>query len=69
MNRSTLLMLLAAALPPITENPNLYAEELGWKNPAERYLQAHTAYADASCPIPEDGIEPFVHFAREPKEC
>ena len=60
---------MRATLPSIADTPNLYAEEAGLKNPAERYLQAHTAYADASCPIPEDGIEPFVHFAREPKEC
>lgn len=65
MNRSILLILLAVALPPITENPNLYAEDPGWKNPAERYLQAHEAYADASCPISEDGIDHFVYFARD----
>lgn len=37
----------------------------GWTNPAEQYLDAHTAYDRATCPIPEDGIQHFVYFARD----
>lgn len=36
-----------------------------WDNPADRYLDAWQAYADASCPIGEDGIRHFVYFARD----
>ena len=34
-------------------------------NPAERYLTAHEAYADATCPIPVTDIAHFVYFARD----
>ncbi len=36
-----------------------------WDNPADRYLDAHRAYVDATCPLPEDGIRHFVYFARD----
>ncbi|MEL6573986.1 MAG: hypothetical protein AAFQ64_20250 [Pseudomonadota bacterium] len=36
-----------------------------WDNPAERYLEAHTAYDAATCPIPDDNIQHFVYFARD----
>src|SRR6266513_3544762 len=36
-----------------------------WTNPSERYADAYKKYADAKCPIPEDGIKHFVYFARD----
>lgn len=36
-----------------------------WTNPSERYADAYKKYADATCPIPEDGIKHFVYFARD----
>lgn len=36
-----------------------------WENPAERYLTAHEAYDDATCPIRADDIQHFVYFARD----
>jgi hypothetical protein len=36
-----------------------------WDSPADRYLDAWKDYADARCPIGEDGIRHFVYFARE----
>jgi len=36
-----------------------------WENPAERYLTAHEAYDDATCPIRADEIQHFVYFARD----
>ncbi|WP_339978521.1 hypothetical protein [Gymnodinialimonas mytili] len=34
-------------------------------NPAERYLNAHEAYSNATCPIALDDIRHFVYFARD----
>ncbi|WP_227267456.1 hypothetical protein [Roseobacter weihaiensis] len=34
-------------------------------NPAERYLNAHEAYAQATCPIADTDITHFVYFARD----
>lgn len=36
-----------------------------WTNPSERYADAYKEYADAKCPIMEDGIKHFVYFARD----
>lgn len=36
-----------------------------WKNPADKYLNAHKAYDNAVCPIPVDNIQHFVYFARD----
>lgn len=36
-----------------------------WDNPAERYLDAYKQYAGATCPVPADGIQHFVYFARD----
>lgn len=36
-----------------------------WNNPSERYLDAYKKYAEATCPIPQDGIKHFVYFARD----
>ncbi|MEL6924984.1 MAG: hypothetical protein AAFO94_13125 [Bacteroidota bacterium] len=36
-----------------------------WQNPAEKYLEAYKAYTEATCPIPEDGIQHFVYFSRD----
>ncbi|MDX8355760.1 hypothetical protein [Cognatiyoonia sp. IB215182] len=36
-----------------------------WDNPANRYLTAHEAYDDATCPIGADSIQHFVYFARD----
>ena len=35
-----------------------------WKNPSERYANAHKKYVGAASPIPEDGIRRFVYFDR-----
>ncbi|SIT86262.1 hypothetical protein SAMN05421665_2269 [Yoonia rosea] len=62
MKHDTILItgLLVAALA----TPTMLAAQ-GWANPAERYVDAHLAYADAACPIMENGIDHFVYFARD----
>jgi len=41
------------------------ASAMAWDNPADRYATAHEAYADAACPIADDGIKHFVYFSRD----
>lgn len=36
-----------------------------WQNPAEKYKDAYKQYLNANCPIPADGIQHFVYFARD----
>ncbi len=36
-----------------------------WANPADRYLDAHKAYVNESCPIGANDIQHFVYFARD----
>lgn len=36
-----------------------------WKNPANKYINAHKAYSNATCPIAVDTIQHFVYFARD----
>ena len=36
-----------------------------WQNPSEKYKDAYKKYLSATCPIPNDGIQHFVYFARD----
>ncbi|MEM1179377.1 MAG: hypothetical protein AAGM22_13590 [Acidobacteriota bacterium] len=41
------------------------AADAEWQNPSERYARVHEDYAGAQCPIPADGLQHFVYFARD----
>ncbi len=36
-----------------------------WKNPSERYSEAHKEYTKASCPIASNNISNFVYFSKD----
>jgi len=36
-----------------------------WENPVDKYKDAYKKYEKATCPIPNDGIQHFVYFARD----
>lgn len=60
MHSKLLLGLIVALGAPL-----LSGSVLAWDNPAGRYDRAYEPYANATCPIADDGIAHFVYFSRD----